>query len=242
MATFRTKKRASEFVTLDKTSIYDSNLSYKAKGILLYLLSRPDDWQIYETELVKHTSDGRDSVRSGLKELEDHGYIVRSRKRDKKGRLGEYEYIVYERPNHIGLSNVGKTNIGLSNVGKSNTTNNKDTNNDLTKNNLNILSSDARPYEEIIRYLNKKAGKNFSSTTETTRKFINGRLNEGKTIDDFKKVIDIKTDEWLNTESEKYLRPSTLFRPGNFENYLNQKPVMKKSNMDQVAKELGIYG
>lgn len=134
------KKESGNFVTIHKGFIQDSNLSWKAKGLLLYLLSRPDDWQIYETELIKHTSDGLSSLKSGIKELEKTGYIERKRKRDDKGRLKEYEYEVFEQPYHMRNSYVGKTNVGNSNVGKtyvgkSHTTNNNSTYNDLTNNN-----------------------------------------------------------------------------------------------------------
>lgn len=137
MATFRVYKESGNFVTVHKNFIHDNKISWKAKGILLYLLSRPDDWQVYETELVKHTSDGLSSLKSGIKELEEVGYIQRSRKRDEKGRLKEYEYSVFEQPTHIRISNVGKSNVGNSNIGKtyvgeSITTNNNSTNNDLT--------------------------------------------------------------------------------------------------------------
>ena len=140
MATYRVKKESGNFVTIHKGFIQDSNLSWKAKGLLLYLLSRPDDWQIYETELIKHTSDGLSSLKSGIKELEKTGYIERKRKRDDKGRLKEYEYEVFEQPYHMRNSYVGKTNVGNSNVGKtyvgkSHTTNNNSTYNDLTNNN-----------------------------------------------------------------------------------------------------------
>ncbi len=140
MATFRVYKESGNFVTVHKNFIHDPNISWKAKGILLYLLSRPDDWQVYEKELEKHSLDGRDSLKNGIKELETTGYIVRTRKRDDKGRLREYEYSVYEQPtqnglSNVGLSNVGKTNTGLSNVGKPVPTNNDFTNNELTNNN-----------------------------------------------------------------------------------------------------------
>lgn len=140
MATFRVYKESGNFVMVHKDFIHDSNLSWKAKGILLYLLSRPDDWQIYETELEKHSSDGLSGIKSGIKELEEIGYIQRNRKRDENGRLNGYEYLVYEQPNHIRFSNVGKTVNGKTNNGKtvngeSHTTNNNRTNNDLTNNN-----------------------------------------------------------------------------------------------------------
>lgn len=134
MAVFRVYKESGNFVTVHKNFIHDDNLSWKAKGILLYLLSRPDDWRIYETELNKHSSDGRDSLRTGIKELEQAGYIHRTRRRNEKGQLREYEYQVFEQPNQIGKTYVGKTNIGKSNIGKSNTTNNNSTNNNNTNN------------------------------------------------------------------------------------------------------------
>lgn len=145
MATFRAIKESGNFVTVHKNFIHDSNLTFKSKGILLYLLSRPDDWQIYESEILKHTNDGKDSLKSGIKELEEIGYVVRTRKRNDKGHLNGYEYLVYEHPiqsgnSYLGLSDDGKSNIGESNVGKtvngeSVPTNNNRTNNDLTNNN-----------------------------------------------------------------------------------------------------------
>lgn len=130
MAVFRVYKESGNFVTVHKSFIHDDNLSWKAKGILLYLLSRPDDWRIYETELNKHSSDGRDSLRTGIKELEDAGYIHRTRRRNEKGQLREYEYQVFEQPNQIGKTYVGKTNIGKSNTTNNNSTNNNNTNNE----------------------------------------------------------------------------------------------------------------
>jgi len=88
---------------------------------------------------------------------------------------------------------------------------------------------DMSVYEEIISYLNEKAGKNFSYKSEANRKLINGRMNEGRTITHFKYVIDVKCEEWLNDpEMEDYLRPSTLFSQTNFEKYVNQKMKAKK--------------
>ena len=73
----------------------------------------------------------------------------------------------------------------------------------------------------IINYLNKKASTNYKASTKNTQSFINARIKEGYTVEDFKKVIDSKSKDWLNTEFDKYLRPSTLFGT-KFENYLNE--------------------
>lgn len=236
MATFRVYKESGNFVTVHKDFIHDNNISWKAKGILLYLLSRPDDWQIYETELTKHTSDGRDSLRTGIKELEEVGYIKRKRKRDNKGQFKEYEYMVFEHSNHIGNSHVGESQLGNSHVGESNTTNNKGTNNDLTNNDSRV---NFIPYKEIIEILNNETGKRFSYKSKANQKLIKARINEGYTKEDFIKVIKTKTTEWKDLDNMKgYLQPSTLF--GNkFDKYLNQEiPATNKSSKDNIFSQI----
>jgi len=86
----------------------------------------------------------------------------------------------------------------------------------------------ALPYNEIIDYLNQKAGTNFKSTTKKTQELIRARINEKFTLDDFKTVIDKKVAEWKDTEMAKYLRPETLFGT-KFEGYLNQKTIRTHS-------------
>lgn len=87
--------------------------------------------------------------------------------------------------------------------------------------------------EEIVAFLNEKTGKHFQPKGETER-LINGRLNEGYTIDDFKKVITIKCNEWKDDPKySRYLQPSTLFAPSHFDEYLNQP---EKTTPASVAK------
>ena len=76
------------------------SLSAKAKGILVEMLSLPESWDYTLKGLTTLFSDGIDSIRQGINELEKHGYIVRERKRDVRGRLGGMEYVIYETP-HI---------------------------------------------------------------------------------------------------------------------------------------------
>lgn len=173
MATFRAIKESGNFVTVHKNFIHDSKLTFKSKGILLYLLSRPDDWQIYESEILKHTNDGKDSLKSGIKELEEIGYVVRTRKRNDKGHLNGYEYLVYEHPiqsgnSYLGLSDNGKSNIGKTGNGESVPTNNNRTNNDLTNNNNtnndNTSATDVtrERFEEWWKLYDKKIDKKLS--------------------------------------------------------------------------------
>lgn len=237
MATFRVFKESGSFVTVHKDFIHDDNLSWKAKGILLYLLSRPDDWQVYETEIVKHSSDGLSGLKSGIKELEQVGYIQRNRKRDDKGRLKEYEYLVYEQPNHIRFSNVGKTNVGNSYIGKtyvgeSHTTNNNRTNNDLTNNNNTNNDSN-------------------NSATDVTRerfeewwKLYDKKLDKKKAFSLFKSALKQDGYETIMNGTREYLKTITNKQyqkyPKTFlsqESYLNDfKEEVQPSGQDQLER------
>ena len=84
------------------------------------------------------------------------------------------------------------------------------------------------PIAEIITYLNNQTNANYKASSKKTKELIKVRFNEGFQLEDFFKVIDIKTAEWRNDPvMSKYLRPETLFGP-KFESYRNQKSGKKK--------------
>ncbi|MBI0580693.1 conserved phage C-terminal domain-containing protein [Neobacillus cucumis] len=84
-------------------------------------------------------------------------------------------------------------------------------------------SQKTSPITEIITYLNEKTNAAYKTSSQKTKVIIQTRMREGFTLEDFKKVIDLKTAQWLHdSRMSKYLRPETLFGP-KFESYLNQK-------------------
>ena len=99
MPVFRVDK-SRDFTVVANCVFKDRSLSAKAKGILVEMLSLPESWDYTLKGLTTLFSDGIDSIRQGINELEKHGYIVRERKRDVRGRLGGMEYVIYETP-HI---------------------------------------------------------------------------------------------------------------------------------------------
>lgn len=127
------KSKRNTFVMIDKFNIEDPRLSWKAKGILHYILSKPDDWQIYERDIMKHATDGRDSVRTGIKELLKYGYMTRRKRRNEKGKFCGYHYETFEVPTED-VKSVHGTEGGKSVLGKSDDGKPATTNNDLTKN------------------------------------------------------------------------------------------------------------
>ena len=88
-------------------------------------------------------------------------------------------------------------------------------------------NEDINVIKDVITYLNLKALKNYKDV-ESNYKFIRARLNEGYTLEDLKKVIDIKVKDWLNTKDAKYLRPETLFNATKFQGYINQQPTAEE--------------
>lgn len=125
-----------------------------------------------------------------------------------------------------------------SSVTKNNESKNKSKNKELDINTMSGKPDRAGARIEIIRYLNEKTGKNFRHSTNATVRLIEARLNEGYTLEDFKKVIDNKTAEWKGTEQEQYLRPETLFAPSHFESYLNQRAIKAKPKAGQLSEEM----
>ena len=102
--------------------------------------------------------------------------------------------------------------------------------------NSNSLSF-SNSIKEIIDYLNIKTNKRYTYSNKSINRYITGRLNDGFTVDDFKTVIDKKYDEWIGTEFEQYLKPTTLFAPSHFEEYLNQ-PEKKRKDTAQERRDL----
>tara|TARA_B100001248_G_C27395192_1_gene465088 strand:- start:1894 stop:2517 length:624 start_codon:yes stop_codon:yes gene_type:complete len=88
--------------------------------------------------------------------------------------------------------------------------------------------------ENVITFLNKKTNKNYTLKSRKTISCINARINEGFDEKDFLKVIEIKTNKWMGTQMEEYLRPITLF--GNkMDSYLNETNNKKVTN-ERFAK------
>lgn len=155
MSNFKKHNRTSDFTIMYNGISKDKNLSLKAKGLLYTLHSVPDDWTFSEVGLSKLSTDGLDSVKSGLKELEKNGYLIRERVRE-NGKLKGIVYHFYDEPQlqnkhdkddvstKSGFSNVDKTNVGESHTIKN--VLNKEFKN--KENNIDIRLIDSKRHEE----------------------------------------------------------------------------------------------
>lgn len=104
------KNKQNPYVMVNKTCINDTNLSWSAKGLHTYLMSLPDDWTIYITELVTHTSSGRDHTYTVVNELLKFGYIEKIQYRY-QGRIIGGAYTVFETPIDVSAHDNTKPRI-----------------------------------------------------------------------------------------------------------------------------------
>lgn len=148
----RIKKREPGFVMIDNRVVTDTRLSWKAKGLLVYLLSKPDNWTTRVADLVKQSSDGEYAVRSALAELIDAGYITRTTERACNGTFLSWNYTVYEQPLR-GFPDVGNPDAGNPDAG-----NRVLNNTDLNNTDLNNTDHHQEEEEEIAPTKNGRHG------------------------------------------------------------------------------------
>ena len=130
------KIRRKGFTVISNDVLNNTALSWKAKGIFAYLWSQSDSWNFYEVEVLKHSTDGKASLKAGLKELESAGYLKRYRVRDGKGFLRESKWILSEEPmsDYPTLDNPTLENRTLENRTPTNTNYNNTNNNNTNLN------------------------------------------------------------------------------------------------------------
>jgi hypothetical protein len=97
MAVFRIEK-TKDYTVMSNYHLRDRALSLKGKGLLSLMLSLPENWDYTLKGLATICKDGIDSVRKGVSELEEHGYLTRRRIRHDNGQLGDIEYTILEVP------------------------------------------------------------------------------------------------------------------------------------------------
>lgn len=169
MAFIRTIKKENPFVQIDRYVFEDEHLSWKAKGLMGYLLSRPDNWKIRHTDLTKRAKESKNTVTAILKELQLAGYINYYQERLEGGKFGKWIYDVYERP---------AFNPHFSPVPKNRDTDNRDTDlrdtdnwdiNNKELNNKDLNNNDINNIEEeegfeINNFAFKTLVKDFNET------------------------------------------------------------------------------
>jgi uncharacterized phage protein (TIGR02220 family) len=172
--------------------------------------------------------------------------VIETTYKDEKKRLAVKENMSYtEKTGGVGhLTDTWQTHDGhLTDKCPPNLTN-LNNNKDIViyKEEENIKDiKDLKDFKEeikyIIDYLNLKLDTRYRYNNTQNNKFITARIEEGFSVDDFIKVVDVKYKEWNGTDMAKFLNPQTLFRPSNFEKYLNQSQVEGSNRWSKIDME-----
>lgn len=100
MNVIRVAKR-QRYTVVDRRTVNDSRLTFRARGVLVWLLDKPDGWEITREELAKQTPEGQDAMRTVLKELVTLGYLVREKRQTENG-TWVTDSVLYEVPDTEG--------------------------------------------------------------------------------------------------------------------------------------------
>ena len=135
MSVFKIEK-SRNYTVMSNYHLRDKNLSYKAKGLLSFMLSLPEDWDYSINGLVSISKEGVKAIRNILQELQRYGYLVIEKKQNEVGQF-EYEYLIYEQPD------TQKGDVDLGDVEKDIqiNTNEINTNNKIDKDDKTKISS-----------------------------------------------------------------------------------------------------
>lgn len=155
--TFRVHKNKN-YTVMSNYHLSDVNLSLKAVGLMSKMLSLPDDWDYSINGLAAISKDGVKSVRSALKELEENGYLVRTRINGEGGKY-IYNYDIYECPIQVAKDEpytqkgnaVPYTQKGHAVKGAQLNTNKLNTNNiNNNNNNINNIGDSSEPDDNVV--------------------------------------------------------------------------------------------
>ena len=242
------------YVMVDKALITDERLSFKAMGLLVYLIAKPASWRVCLKHLATTHRDGVDAVRSAMDELLACGYARRTLIRNEDGTLAGTETCVSEVPfppepeaadapedsvTDTGKSVDGSTDIGKSNASKESGSQETKERNPLRKGSPRSVPTEAPIGEladQVLTHLNSLANTSFRSTG-----FIPARLKDGYTVDECLLVLDWlhedrrkREPEWVN----QYLDHSTPFRAANFDKYLQKARCWKQAGGEDPRKSM----
>lgn len=248
MSIIRKKKYDKPFVQVEKEIFNREDVTLQAKGLFGLLMTLPDDWQIYLSDLHKRSKNGRDGTATALNELIKLGYIRRMKKTNTKGQFKGYDYEIRETlADNWETVNVKAVN-GKPEYGKADTTN-KESN--LINNNTNKENKKGVPPSADDVFYNKLSKIELPKKLEKFRAEISacieaGYLNYNKYSDfkmkklikaaydileqhgssKLKACLKISTDNGWQSISIDYIKKSR----GKKTDGLNSLPVEQRQN------------
>ena len=173
---------------------HDRELSYKAKGLFCQMLSLPNNWDFKENSIKALSTDGISSVRSGLKELMNKGYLIREPIRE-GNLIVDWQYTLIDSPRN--LENLKIENLKIENLKLENLNpiklNNNSTKKELNKNNINVCKHKYGEFQHVLL---------------TDKEHTHLIELYGDSLDEHIKILD----EYIETSGKKYKNHSLVIR------------------------------
>lgn len=199
MNTFRNRLK-DNYTTIPNEFVNDSRMSWKAKGIFLYLASKPDDWRFHMDQISTVATDQLGSLKSGIKELETLGYLVRDRIFDDAGKIAGWRWTLnlpsknHQTENPPDGKTTGRKTVRYTNTDNTNT---ELTKTDNTKYSLRektewFIDLWNRTYETEVRFTPKKQSQ------------VQQRLKTFEANEIVKAIKNRKEDPWMNGKGYKF--------------------------------------
>ena len=190
------KNLQTGYTHVNNEIFHDKNISYKAKGLFCQMLSLPENWDFKENSIKALATDGISSVRTGLKELMEKGYLVR--KPIREGNLiVDWEYTLIDCPRN--LENLKIENLKVDNLKIENLNpiklNNNSTKNELNKNNINV-------------YTHKHKYGEYQHVLLTDKEHTHLLELYGSSLDEHIKILD----EYIETSGKNYKNHSLVLQ------------------------------
>lgn len=204
------KKRENPYVQIDHRILEDARLSWRAKGVLAYLLSKPPEWEVRSEDVINKSTDGRDAVRSAMAELKELGYAELINTRD--GR----RWVVREEPSpekpFMAMPSPEKPRMALANMAETPPSNKEEIVSKKEGSNKELLTLEAPPEskppkrfsppnpQQVETYF-REIGMNSASNAQAT-KFCDHYgmagwiLNNGRKMADWKCAARLWKSRW----------------------------------------------
>lgn len=235
------KNLQTGYTHVNNEIFHDKNISYKAKGLFCQMLSLPENWDFKENSIKALATDGMSSVRTGLKELMEKGYLVR--KPIREGNLiVDWEYTLIDCPRN--LENLKIENLKIDNLKIENLNpiklNNNSTKNELNKNNINVYTRKHKygEYQHVL--LTDKEHTHlvelYESSLDEHIKILDEYIEtSGKSYKNHSLVLQKWVhDEWMKRNKNNPVKLDSKF----YAQESNQSYADVQKEMERVRKEI----
>lgn len=255
------KANKNKFTAVSNALISGSGLSFACRGMLVYLLSKPDDWECRVTDLEREGNIGETARRSIMREAEEKGFLSFERTRTADGRFSS-TYFVHEEaiPENERTKSwktrtikptPGKPVPGKSTPGQqgaiviTDLLNTDLLNTEENKRDMSTCVDRPSPVEEIFHHWRKTLRHGKAKLTGERKKSISARLKEGYTVEECKRAIDgcalSPFHLGANDRHERYDDITLIFRTGSKLEFFIQKTQPAREDRSQPADANG-YG